>query len=151
MFYFINFSLCWLCWLTFADKKRWRELFAVSLLALFTASLSEDLMHHYLLWEYLGGNGFVIGLLNSFGIYIVIPYLFIQWLPKELNLKNLLWYGLIWSVFALGIEWVYLFTKHMKYYKWWNLGFSFLADGFLFWVFYQFHKIFHLERLSKPS
>jgi len=42
---------------------------------------------------------------------------------------------------AIGIELIFIVaTDHLKYDKWWNAGCSYLADWFLYWLFYEFHK-----------
>lgn len=150
MFYIAVFVLSWTVWLLFADKRRWRELFATSVFGIALAAITADLVHHYKLWEYPSDKKatFWISILDEFGIYVVVIYLFIQWLPKKKTFGSMLSYWFLWTAFAIGIEYVFFLTGHIKYYKWWNPGFSYAADWLLYWIFYMAHKTFRLERLS---
>ena len=68
-------------------------------------------------------------------------------------------YGILWW-------WIYLTLSHaheslhmiilgniegsisVLHHQWWNLWWSYLADWFLFWVFYKIHQVFKYERFS---
>ncbi|MFC4767481.1 CBO0543 family protein [Effusibacillus consociatus] len=133
--------IVWLAWMLFADKKRWRELLPVGILGSALGSTTDNIMEHYKLWEYHGGGHPLIpALTDDWGIFLVIPYLFIQWLPKQQTFGNLFVYWFMWTGITTGIEWIYVTTNHMHYHKWWHIGYSYLADWFLFCLFYQFHK-----------
>lgn len=151
MFFIIREMIVWTIWFFFADKKRWRELFIPAMFAGLLAILTDHLMHHYLLWHYHPKgeiSQLTIELFDDFGMYMVVTYLFIQWLPKKQSGWIMFQYWFVWTGFAIGIEWIHLFTGHMEHHKWWNLGYSYLADWLLFWLFYWFHKIFRLEKLT---
>lgn len=147
MFFTIRFTLLWLIWLLFADKKRWREILPVSIFAGFLGSLTDTAMQFYPLWGYQPRQAFT-EISDDLGVYIVVTYLFIQWLPKKQTCRELFKYIFIWSGIALALEWYHIHTGYMKYYQWWNMGWSYLADWFLFWVFYKFYKILNLYKLS---
>lgn len=150
MFFMISFILSWIAWIFLADKSRWRELFPVCLLASFLGLTTDTLMNYYQLWGYSGSEHPLLGTFaDDLGIYIVVTYLFIQWLPQQRTPRNMLAYWLIWTVFAILIEHFYLVTGHTYYRQWWNPWYSYLADWFLFWLFYKFHKTFQFSRLSK--
>jgi len=145
MFWLIRFILEWSVWLVFADKKRWREIFPVCILACMLAWITDASTHHYKLWEY--DMGFISELSNSFGIYIVVTYLFIQWLPDRRFFMRMLAYWFIWTTVAISIEYIHLKTGHMTHHQWWTLWHSYIADWVIFWLFYQYHKVFQLAKL----
>jgi len=151
MFYIVLFILSWGVWLFLADRRRWRELFPVSVFASFLGCLTDNIMHYYRLWEYLSGDPLLPHLLDNIGIYMVVPYLFIQLLPKRRTIWIMLAYWMIWTGFAIGLEWVHLVTNHMEHHMWWSLWHSYAADWFLFGLFYQFHRVFRLSRLYRSG
>jgi PAS domain S-box-containing protein len=152
MFFIIGFIIVWIVWLLFADKQRWRELFPVAIFGSFLALISDIIvLTNYKLWAYHDPHNWRAYLLDDLGIYMVTIYLFIQWLPRQNTFKRMFVYWFIWSGFCLAIEWIHLFTNNMSHYKWWNLGWSYLFGWFLFWLFYQFHKIFSLEKLNNTE
>ncbi|MCL6638988.1 MAG: hypothetical protein K6T80_04805 [Firmicutes bacterium] len=144
----MRFVIAWVIWLIFADKKRWRELLPVGVFAGFLGSTSDTLMANYPLWEYPGDRPLIPLLTDDWSIYIVVPYLFVQWLPGRREFWPRLVYWFIWTAVTSGVEFVHVATGHMVYHRWWNLGWSYAADWILFWLFYQYHKIFQLSRLS---
>lgn len=149
MFNMVFLIINWIAWAILADKKRWRELFLVSLFAVSLGLLTDVIMVYYPLWTYICQNQLLGFLLNDFGCYVVIPYLFIQWLPRKQSFQPMFVYFFIWTCISISIELLFLKTNHMTYDKWWNLTLSYLADWFLYWLFYIFHKGFCLRELSK--
>jgi hypothetical protein len=150
MFYYIRFALSWGCWFVFADKSRWREIFPVCILAGFLDGITDNITQQYRLWEYNGSASHILPYISdSLSIYAVVTYLFIQWLPKKQTVQLMLRYWFMWTTLSISIELVHLYTGHMHYGLWWNIGWSYLADWILYWIFYQFHKIFLLTKLSK--
>ncbi|OCL26564.1 hypothetical protein U472_11280 [Orenia metallireducens] len=150
MFFIGRFTLVWIIWLIFADKKRWRELFPTAIFAGLLGSITDNIMDFYKLWDY---NDNIIAkellvIFDDLGIYIVSTYLFIQWLPKEKNFKNLFKYILSWTTITLSIEAIHIYTGHMYHYNFWNLGWSYLADWLLFFLFYFFYKQFQFDKLN---
>ncbi len=149
MFHAVIFIIAWILWILFADEKRWRELFPVALLASFLGCITDNIMHYYTLWHYQNGHPLLIYLLNDFGVYIVVTYLFIQWLPKEQKFRLMFGYWFIWTGMTFGLELIYHVTNHLIYQQWWNSWWSYLADWLLFWIFYKYHKILNLKKLSE--
>lgn len=141
------FISAWIVWLLFADKSRWREILPVCIFAKSLALGTDVLMFYYPLWEY-GGSPFLIHLADDLGIYPVVTYLFIQWLPDSRTVKNMLRYWLSWTTVAVIIELIYVNSGYIRYHLWWNTWYSYVADWLLYWLFYQFHKILKLEKLS---
>jgi hypothetical protein len=147
-FWLLSFAFSWTIWFVFADKKRWRELFSLGFIALVYALATDVLMHYYPLWIYDGQMSPLPELANAFGVYPVVTYLFIQWLPKQKNIWVLLAYWFFWTGIAVGIELYHVKTGHMSYPRWWNTYHSYIANWILFWMFYHLHKLFRFERLS---
>lgn len=150
VFYIVSFILSWIVWLLLADKRRWKELFPVGLFSGYLAGISDDLMRNIELWSYEikpKGNA-LIELSTDIGMYIITTYLFIQWFPQKREFWNMFRYFFIWTAITFGIELIYYVTGHIQYHKWWNIGWSYLSDWLLFWLFYQFYKIFNLEKLN---
>lgn len=150
MFFIVRFILVWLIWIIFADKKRWREILPVCILASFCGVVSDILIEYYPYWDYSDNrvSPLFIDLGDEFEIFPVATYLFIQWLPKK-SAWIMLCYWFVWTGAAITIEYIHLITEHMEHLNGWNLWYSYIADWVLFWVFYQYHKILRLERLSK--
>jgi len=147
MFYVSWFLLSWIVWLLLADKRRWRELLPVCIFAICLALATDILVVYYPLWEYLG-SPLLYHLADDLGIYPVVTYLFIQRLPASRTHGSMFKYWLLWTTVALVIELIYQNFGYMRYHLWWNFWYSYAADWFLFWLFYQFHNILRLEKLS---
>ncbi len=150
MFYTTWFVVAWAAWLALADKSRWREILPVCIFAKTLALATDVLMFYYPLWEYAGPPA-LIHLADDLAIYPVVVYLFIQRLPKRQTARDMLAYWLFWTTLALAIELIFIHTGHMRYHLWWSTWHSYAADWFLYWVFYKFHRILRLERLSAPG
>lgn len=148
-FYFIRFAVVVAIWLIFADKRRWRELFPVSFFAGFLGASTDIVMPHYPLWIYDGNISSLPNLANDWELYLVTTYLFIQWLPSRRTWLRLLGYWFAWTAVAAGIEVIHLKTGHLVYHQWWTAWHSYLADWVLFWIFYQYHRLFRFYKLSE--
>jgi hypothetical protein len=103
-------------------------------------------MHYYTLWHYQNGHPLLISLLDDFGVFLVVTYLFIQWMPKERTFRLMFGYWFIWTGMAISLELIYHATNHLIYHQWWNSWWSYLADWILFWIFYEYHKILNLKK-----
>jgi hypothetical protein len=147
MFYLAWFFFSWTIWLLFADKDRWRELLPVCIFAVCLGIATDELMYHYLLWEYLG-SPFLHHLADDLAIYPVVTYLFIQGIPRNRTVFTMARYWLVWTTIAIAIELVYLTSVNMRYHQWWNTWYSYAADWFLYWLFYKYHTVLKLEKLS---
>lgn len=146
-FYIGWFILAWTIWLLLADKSRWREILPVCIFASFLGQATDSIMSHYPLWEYIGFP-LLANLADDLGIYPVVVYLFIQWLPNKPSLKNMVKYWLVWTTVSIAIELIYKYYGYITYHQFWNTWYSYAADWFLYWLFYSFHKILKLEKLS---
>ena len=147
MFYIVWFSFAWLVWLRFADKARWREILPVCIFAKALALATDVLIFYYPLWEYVGPPH-LIHLADDLGIYPVVTYLFIQFLPDNRSVRGMVGYWLIWTTIAIVIEIIYICCGYIRFHLWWNIWYSYAADWFLYWLFYEFHRVFRLKRLS---
>lgn len=146
-FWYIRFAVDWMIWFIFADKKRWRELFPVGLLAGLLGTTSDMITYYYPLWKYDNDVSPIPRLINTWGIYIVVVYLFIQWLPAKRSFRRMFVYFFFWTSVAFSLEWFHIYTGHMTYHLWWNMRWSYLADWILFLTFYFYYKIFRFERM----
>ncbi len=147
MFYLYWLLFAWTVWLMFADKRRWRELLPVCVLAAFLGIATDEMMHHYPLWEYIGPPS-LVHLADDFAIYPVVIYLFIQWLPRKPTKRSMLAYWFVWTGLAVAIELIYVHSGHMRYHQWWNTWHSYASDWLLYWLFYRYHRLLKLEKLS---
>lgn len=147
LFWYIRFVLEWTIWLIFADKKRWRELFPVGFIAGLYGATTDTITQHYPLWKYDDNISPIPHLVNTWGIYIVVVYLFLQWLPSKRTFGRMFVYWFLWTSATISIEWFHVHTGHMKYHLWWNIHWSYLADWVLFLTFYLYYKIFQFERM----
>jgi hypothetical protein len=150
-FFYARFVIVWACWLLFADKKRWKEIVPVCIFASFLSLITDQIVYFYITyWEYYGIEPTIIrSLMDDFGVYIVVTYLFIQCLPQKQTFFRMFSYWFAWTALAITIEYVHLITGHMAHYNGWSLWHSYISDWILYLIFYQYHKIFQLENLSK--
>lgn len=132
----------WVLWLIFADKKRWKEILPVCFFASWVSYIVESqIYHNWQLWSYSGQPNIALAI-NGFGIYIVVTYLFIQWLPENRTAANLFYYLFLWTAVCIVFEYFHLLTGNFMYHKWWNLAYSYLADWILFYGFYKYYLLF---------
>jgi len=87
--------------------------------------------------------------MDDFDVYIIVTYLFIQWLPQRQSFFNMFFYWFAWTTMSITIEHIHVITGHMAHYNSWTIWHSYIADWILFAIFYQYHKILELEKLSK--
>lgn len=152
IFWVIRFLVFWLFFLILADKRRWRELFSVSFFAIALGATTDNLMHHYQLWYYdYEQTNLFADLSDDWSVYIVVTYLFIQWLPQKRTFFRMISYWFVWTAISIFIEWIHVVTGHMHYPNWWNLGWSYASDWLLFYAFFRFHKGFKLEMLNNAG
>lgn len=147
MFWYIEFISFWIAWYLFANKTRWREIFPVCMLASWASLLTEAVInHHFKLWAYAGST--LLSLFaNGLGTYMVTTYLFIQWLPEKKTTAGITIYILSWSIFSILLEYLHLSLGYMQHLDWWNLGYSYVSDFFLFLIFFMYYELFHFKRL----
>lgn len=148
MFYILFFLFVWGIWLILADRARWRELFPVSILAAACGSIVDTVATHYGLWHYNGHLVYATRVLDNLGIYVVTPYLFIQYFPKKKTAGRITFYWLVWLLIAGLIEWIHLAAGLMIHGEDWNMPISLIMDGALLALFYGYYRLFQLERLA---
>ncbi|MDF2572411.1 MAG: hypothetical protein K0R55_4015 [Sporomusa sp.] len=149
MFWVIRFILFWAFWLIFADKSRWKEMLPVCSFAAFLGAFTDIITHHYAIWIYdTEADNLIAELLDDVSVYPVVVYLFLQWLPEERTTAKMLTYWILWTAAAIMIEWFHVVTGHMSY-NGWNIGYSYISDWFLFWLFYKYHSVLDLPRLNR--
>jgi len=149
MFWIVNCLIWWGVWLIFADKSRWREIVPVSIFASWISLFAEAIVRHDSeLWCY-SGDPLRSLFSHALGIYVVVPYLFIQWLPSNRTLKRTAFYFFLWTGFAVSNEWVYLYFGQMKHCSWWTLGHSYLADWILLGLFLLYYDVTRLRSRAK--
>ena len=150
MFFTIRFVIVWIIWFVYADKKRWKEILPVSLFASCLGFLADILIEYYPYWEYSEESlpPLFLEIGDEFEIFPVVTYLFIQWLPANETMKNMFLYFFGWTAVAIFIEYIHLVTDHMEYLNSWTMWHSYVSDWILFWLFYMYHRILNLRRLS---
>lgn len=130
------FIFSWTMFLLFGNKKRIPELFPSALFSSYLALFTDILMEKYELWSYtdppLSPQG--IKLLLGFGIYFIVAYLFMQFLPVSWWKKLI--YTFFWTLFAIIFEYFYLKNGLIKHHMWWTLWMSYLADWIIFGLIY---------------
>jgi hypothetical protein len=87
--------------------------------------------------------------MDVFDVYIVVTYLFIQWLPRKQSFFRMFSYWFAWTGFAIIIEFFQIKAGHMAHYHGWSLLYSYVFNWVLLRIFYQYHKILRLDKLSK--
>ena len=147
LFWYLRFFLEWIIWIIFADKKRWRELFPIGFMAGLYGSTTDIITSHYALWKYDDDLSSIPRLINTWGMYIIIVYLFIQYLPSKRSFGRMFAYWFFWTSIAIIIEKIHLITGHMTHHLWWNIYYSYIADWILFSLFYLYYKIFQFEKM----
>ncbi|PWK09043.1 CBO0543 family protein [Tumebacillus permanentifrigoris] len=132
MYFIVVFVLCWIVFWWKADKKRLKEIYGAVVYTSFLGLLTDLVIMHYQLWSYNGllYPKFTIPLSLDFGIYPVVAYLFVQTMPP--TWKQTVIRGILWTLPAIGFEYLTLRTGNMAHHGWWNLGYSFLADQLIF-------------------
>jgi hypothetical protein len=138
----ILFILSWLAFYIFGDKKRFRLYVVTGYVAIILAFITDLLMFVYPLWQYPGTDVemFWIQLINSFGLYFVVTYFFLQTLPKSQTIFTVGKHIFYWSLFAIILEFILLSIGFIEHGLWWHLGWSYAADWFLFFIFYMHHR-----------
>ncbi|SDD98763.1 CBO0543 family protein [Sporomusa acidovorans] len=151
MFYVVRFIIVWIIWFVYADKRRWKEILPVCVFASFLGVIADTLIEYYPRWEYVeeSMHPLFLELGDEFEIFPVVTYLFIQWVPANQTLRNMFLYFFGWTGLAILIEYIHLVTDHMEYLNGWSIWHSYIADWILFWLFYKFHKVLGLRKLSR--
>lgn len=142
-FILLKFSMSWLFFFLFADKKKFPMILTTCYLAVILALFTDLLSITYPLWEYPSSTKveFLIKrAMNAFGVYFVVCYFIIQTLPKRQNFFSILKHFFWWANLSILIEWIALKVGFIKHGLWWNLGYSYASDYLLFTIFYFHHR-----------
>lgn len=138
------FIISWISFFIFADKSRFHQFYPTCLFAAYLSCAVDFLAtEHYVLWDYPKGTRtqtYLYHVLQQWGVYFVVVYLFLQKLPKKQKLLTFIPYVFYWTLIALMIEWIAVKTGFMKHEKWWGLQWSYVADWALYFLFYFHHK-----------
>lgn len=126
----------WTVFLLYGDKKRFPELFPSAIFSSFLAIFTDILMVKYELWSYTDPplNSQSIKLSLGFGMYLIVAYLFLQYIPDSFREKIV--YTFYWTLFAIVFEFFYLKYGLIKHHMWWTLWMSYLADWIIFVLIY---------------
>ncbi|MEW9672472.1 CBO0543 family protein [Ammoniphilus sp. 3BR4] len=138
----ILFVLSWLAFFLLADKKRIPDLFPTAVFSAFLGLLTDLIMEEYKLWSYHDSplSGQEVPLALDFGIYPVVAYLFMQFLP--LSKKSRIIYIFFWTFGSVLLEYAYLKFGLIQHHLWWSLGISYISDWIIYGLFilqYQFY------------
>ncbi|MFB5188881.1 cupin domain-containing protein [Alicyclobacillus fastidiosus] len=135
MTYLLVFLGAWVCLLLFGDRKQFRRVFPSVAVGVIMSLASDIITNQYPFWKY-HDNEFlppvVVQLLDDFGIYPCIAYLFVQHIPT--SAKKWIIYTACWVAGGMGVEWVMAYQGYLTYGLGWNLGWSFAADCAIFIV-----------------
>ena len=138
------FVISWICFFIFADRKNFHLFYSTCLLSAYLSSAVDFFAtEHYVLWDYPQGTRlqtYLYHLMQQFGVYPVVVYLFLQTLPKKEDKFHLIRHVFYWTIFSIVVEWLATQIGFMKYEKWWNSGWSYFSDWILFFVFYLHYK-----------
>jgi hypothetical protein len=139
----IKFILSWACFIWFGDKKKFFLIVPTCYVAIILALITDLLMFVYPLWEYKSQTEmqlFAKQIINAFGIYFVVTYLFLQTLPKSQTILTVGIHIFLWSILCILIEVFAMELGYIHHGLWWNLGWSYFSDWVLFLFFYGHHK-----------
>lgn len=148
----INFVLSWTAFFLFADKRRWREFYPSVALAMIMSLASDSLVTQIPLWTYHDHQNWLsplwVSLLDDFGIYPVVTYLFLQYYPKHRPISRQLLYFTVWTTGVILIEFLYLTQGWMVHRYFWSLPMSYFADWTIFFLLLRLHLRYHRPPLS---
>lgn len=127
-----------------ADRSKFFEYSPTCYVAMILGLMTDVLIHHYPFWRYTAAKKPQIVIrhyLDDFGVYFVVVYLFVQFLPKKDNVFNLLVYIFFWTFLAILLEKIALMVTGIEHGLGWNLVYSYISDLILFLIFYAHHKL----------
>lgn len=138
------FILSWLCFIFFADKKKFFAFSPTCYIAIILGLITDILINHYPLWTYPADTVFqkcIRHYLDDLGVYFVVTYLFLQTLPKRKTLMTIAIHIFLWTIPSISLEIIALSTNSMEHGLWWSLYLSYGADWVLFALFYLHHRM----------
>lgn len=137
------FIISWIIYIFFADKSKLPRFLSTVYFGMIVALMSDLFMHVVELWKFNIENRlhiFIARWVTSWGVYFVIMYLFLQWLPKKQSFSSMFKYLFYWTTFSIIAEWFFLKMDWFIHVKWWNLFHSYWADWVLYLIFYFHYK-----------
>src|SRR5579875_553095 len=141
MTYLLVFAACWVLFALFGQKKRFHELYPTSLIGMLMSLTSDVVTSFYPFWTYHADDNyispFIIKLLDDFGIYPIIAYFYIQFLPS--SLWKWILYTIIWTSGGIGVEYILIHQGYMAYHRGWSLWTSYAADWVIFIILSSHH------------
>ncbi|WP_026909140.1 CBO0543 family protein [Paucisalibacillus globulus] len=138
----VAFLISLIMFFLFSDKTKFQLYVTTGYIGIILALITDLLMFVYPLWNYPGSKieKFMIQLLNGFGLYFVVIYFFLQFLPKRQTLLTMIRYIVYWSLFSISLELLFLYIGFIEHGLWWNILYSYIADWLLFITFYLHHR-----------
>lgn len=128
MVFMLVFLFSWTAFFCLFQRKRFREILPTSLLAMVLGLTSDVITNSYPFWTYVDGKlpHAVISILDDYGLYFVVSYLYIQFLPSTFRKWWL--YTFCWTLACLTFEFLYVKSGHMIHRYGWSLLSSYFAD-----------------------
>jgi hypothetical protein len=155
VFFTTVFIVSWLCFWIFANKKKFFQFLPSCYIAIILAYTADFIADKYpSLWHYPASTTLQrisIELSDDYGVYPVVVYLFIQWLPKTQNIWSMFRYILLWTTFCILLEYIAVKIGSEVYGPLWNIGKSYVADWILFLFFYSHYKWWRKNRAVKEE
>lgn len=140
----ILFSVSWLCFIIFGNKKKFFAFSPTCYVAIILGFATDLLINYYPLWSYPAKSDTIECirlLLDDLGVYFVVTYLFLQTVPKRKTVTSIGVHIFLWTIPAICLELIALSTQSMKHGLWWSIYLSYFADWVLFAFFYFHHRL----------
>lgn len=154
--FIVIFVASWIAFFLFADLSKWRRYLPACFLAMILSISSDLLVMYYPLWTYHDPTGLLrmIGhthVLDDFGIYPVVTYLFLQYYPAAKTRPKKFLYFVAWTTFAILFEFLHFHMGWMKHLNGWSHLKSYGADWGLLYLFLVFYKVYNRPTGSPHS
>jgi hypothetical protein len=135
----ILFVFSWAFFFFFADKSKLYLFLSTIYFGIITALMSDLFMHVVELWAFNVESRlqtFISRWSVAWGIYFVVMFFFLQWLPKKQTWWTMFKYLFYWTTFSILAEWLFVEMKWFIHKSWWNLLHSYWSDWVLYIIFY---------------
>lgn len=140
--------------LIFIDKSKFIKFLPTCYFAGLLDLYTDLITAHYPFWHYKSTKEIyqiLIHPMNTFGIYFVITYLFLQTLPKKQNIVSISLHIFYWLIPSLAIELLATNLGVLIYGHGWNTYYSFLADICIYLILYFHFKLTEKLRLKNAK
>ncbi|UOF88952.1 cupin domain-containing protein [Fodinisporobacter ferrooxydans] len=142
MFFIFIFLISWASFLLFSNKKRIHELYQSSLIGMMMSLTSDAVTSFHPFWFYNDPethlSKFVIQMLDDFGVYPVISYLYIQYMPN--SVRKWLKYTWCWTLAGITIEYMMVNRGYITHQLGWSLSLSYISDWIIFGLLTLHHQ-----------